>query len=42
MGCCDDNTDYILSKNFIEIDAIFGSSGGGCDHCSINIKRFWC
>jgi len=21
---------------------VFGSQGGGCDVCSINLKRFWC
>ena len=29
-------------QSFLEIDAIFGFSGNGCDHCAINLKRFWC
>ena len=42
MGCCDHNNDKEQDGSYIEIDSIFGYKGGGCDHCAINLKRFWC
>jgi hypothetical protein len=42
LGCCDLNNDNQQVGSYIEIDGIFGSRGDGCDHCAINLKRFWC
>ncbi len=42
MGCCDINNDKEQNGSYIEIDSVFGFPGGGCDHCAINLKRFWC
>ena len=42
LGCCSPVNDQITYDNFKQIDSIFGSQGGGCDICAINMKRFWC
>ncbi len=42
MGCCDVNNDKQQSTSYVEINGVFGYEGGGCDHCAINLKRFWC
>ena len=42
MGCCDLNNDVSQVTSYVQIDGVFGSQGGGCDICSINLKRFWC
>lgn len=31
-----------LEENFKQIDNLFGKEFGGCDICSINLKRLWC
>jgi hypothetical protein len=31
-----------MIRSFKQIDATFGSGGGGCDFCGANLKRFWC
>ena len=35
------NNDKQQKGSYIEIDSIFGFKGRGCDHCAINLKRFW-
>jgi hypothetical protein len=46
QGCCTHEAYLQMQDNFLKIDTIFGSSqsggSGGCDLCSINLKRFWC
>ena len=42
LGCCSHINDVLTEENFKQIDAVFGSDGGGCDICAINLKRFWC
>jgi hypothetical protein len=42
QACCTIGQNYLMSKNFKSIDTIFNTIVGGCDICSINIKRFWC
>ena len=42
MGCCDSNNDIEQSVSYVQIDGVFGSQGGGCEICGINLKRFWC
>lgn len=42
MGCCNINNDVSQVTSYVQIDGVFGSQGGGCDICSINLKRFWC
>lgn len=42
MGCCASGNDIQQSKSYGQIDGIFGSGGGACDACAINLKRFWC
>ena len=42
LGCCTRINDQLTIDNFKTIDGFFGSEGGGCDICAINLKRFWC
>jgi hypothetical protein len=42
LGCCNIYNDAATLENFKQIDGLFGSQGGGCDICAINLKRFWC
>lgn len=42
LGCCNEYADKNTMMNFEAIDGLFGSQGGGCDICAINLKRFWC
>lgn len=41
-ACCNVNSFRQTSNSFGKIDAVFGSSAGGCDVCAVNLKRFWC
>lgn len=41
-ACCDYEQVREIKANFITLDSIFGSSAGGCDVCSLNLKRFYC
>jgi hypothetical protein len=41
-ACCNNGQNILLKKNFDSLDSVFGSKYGGCDICSINLKRFWC
>ena len=41
-ACCDSANDQQQIVSYKTIDGIFGSQGGGCDVCGINLKRFWC
>ena len=34
--------DDMFVQNYKEIDLIFGSGGGGCEVCAVNLKRLWC
>jgi hypothetical protein len=40
--CCSAAQNIDLRDNFNSLDIVFGSGYGGCDICSINLKRFWC
>jgi hypothetical protein len=40
--CCRKQALMALDTNFSALDKIFGWGAGGCDICSINLKRFWC
>ena len=40
--CCNKPQDDVLSSNFQQLDNLFGSKGGGCDICSVNLKILWC
>lgn len=42
QGCCNMNNDAQQTGSYIEINSLFGFEGGQCDHCAINLKRFWC
>jgi hypothetical protein len=42
VGCCNKNSFAQTSGSFGKIDAVFGSTAGGCDVCAVNLKRFWC
>ena len=41
-GCCNDFTSDVQASSYGKIDTVFGNSGGGCDICGLNLKRFWC
>jgi hypothetical protein len=41
-GCCNYNSFRQTSSSFGKLDTVFGTNGGGCDVCAINLKRFWC
>jgi hypothetical protein len=41
-ACCDPEQVRAIKNNFITLDSIFGSTAGGCDICSLNLKRFYC
>jgi hypothetical protein len=40
--CCNQFNDLSTADNLKAIDSLFGSKGGGCDICAVNMKRFWC
>lgn len=41
-GCCNFNNDAQQNVSYLQINSLFGFEGGECDHCAINLKRFWC
>jgi len=41
-ACCNNGQNIVLKNNFDSLDSVFGSKYGGCDICSVNLKRFWC
>ncbi len=41
-ACCSKDQTFLLMDNFNSLDAVFGSSYGGCDICSVNLKRLYC
>jgi hypothetical protein len=41
-ACCNNNQNKLLRDNFIALDNVFSSNYGGCDICSINLKRMYC
>src|SRR5690349_19402715 len=41
-SCCTPDQNVLLLSNFIALDAIFNTNVGGCDICTINLKRLWC
>jgi hypothetical protein len=42
LACCNNAQNILLSDNFKALDQVFGSDYGGCDMCSINLKRLYC
>ena len=42
LACCSKGQNMLLRSNFDALDSVFGSKYGGCDVCSINLKKFWC
>jgi len=39
--CCNEHNAKLTADNFKQLDGAFGGEGG-CDICSINLKRLWC
>ena len=42
VGCCTTTNDIKFNASYLTIDTVFGSAGGGCDICAVNLKRLWC
>ncbi|ETW00115.1 hypothetical protein H310_07531 [Aphanomyces invadans] len=41
-ACCSWQQNRALAANFKLISSFFGSDGGGCDACAVNIMQLWC
>jgi hypothetical protein len=42
LACCNAGQNILLRNNFLSLDSVFGTEYGGCDACSVNLKKFWC
>ena len=40
--CCNGPNARLTADNFKQLDGAMNSAAGGCDICTINLKRLWC
>ena len=40
--CCNKYNAQLTGASLKQVDGVFSSASGGCDVCSINVKRLWC
>ena len=40
--CCNEPNAILTYNNFKQLEGVFNTESGGCDICTINLKRLWC